>query len=332
MIVRAMAPSDLPSLIDLQEAGAVVAMADVFPQDQYPFPREAVLVRWRDEISDRSIGTYVAVDDDGQLVGFAATRGGELLHFGTALATWGQGTASELLGVMVDWLREASGEPTLRVFADNGRARRFYEKHGWRATGATSVSGFEPYPLLLEYSLWDDSPMPTNALYGDLQPATERIGLTERLDEERRAIVAQASDLSVDELHARPLAATDLSVGRIVKHLAFTEDRWFQHKLLGLELPEPWRAIDPSKVHDWSFESADRDDPQHILGLYDTAYQRSRDATAACPSMETLAFHPSFNNKPVNLRWLLAHMIDETAHHSGHIDLIRDSLGRPPVR
>jgi GNAT superfamily N-acetyltransferase len=152
MIVRAMATSDLPSLIGLQEAGAVVAMAEVFPQDQYPFPREAILARWRDEINDRSIGTYVAVDDDGQLVGFAASRSGELLHFGTALATWGKGTASELLEVVVGWLREASDEPTLRVFADNGRARRFYEKHGWRATGATGVSVFEPHPLLLEYS------------------------------------------------------------------------------------------------------------------------------------------------------------------------------------
>jgi ribosomal protein S18 acetylase RimI-like enzyme len=173
MIVRAMATTDLPSLLDLQEAGAVVGMADVFPQDQYPFPRGAVLDRWRDEINDGSIGTYVAVDDDGQLVGFAATREGELLHFGTAVATWGQGVASELLVVVVDRLREATDEPTLRVFADNGRARRFYEKHGWRATGATSVSGFEPHPLLLEYSLRERSAMPTNATHGDLHPATE---------------------------------------------------------------------------------------------------------------------------------------------------------------
>ena len=174
MMVRVMAACDLPSLIELQEAGAVVAMAEVFLQDQYPFPREAVLARWRDEINDRSIGTYVAVDDDGQLVGFAATRGGELLHFGTALATWGHGTASELLGVVVDWLREASDEPTLRVFADNGRARRFYEKHGWRPTGATSVSSFEPHPLLLEYSLPESPPMPMNALHSDPQPGAVR--------------------------------------------------------------------------------------------------------------------------------------------------------------
>ncbi len=57
-----------------------------------------------------------------------------------------------------------------------------------------------------------------------------------------------------------------------------------------------------------------------------------RSNAGACASMETLAVHPSFNQKSVNLRLLLAHMIDETAHHSGHIDLIRDALQRPPVR
>jgi uncharacterized damage-inducible protein DinB len=173
--------------------------------------------------------------------------------------------------------------------------------------------------------------VPTH-FYSDLQPANERIGLTQRLDEERRAVVAQAGDLSVDELHRRPLPATDLSIGSIVKHLAFTEDRWFQHKLLGLELPEPWCAVPAMEVHDWSFRSADLDGPDRILCLYDVACRRSQAATEACESMDTLAVFPSFGKKPVNVRWLLAHMIDETAHHSGHIDLIRDALGRPPVR
>jgi uncharacterized damage-inducible protein DinB len=173
--------------------------------------------------------------------------------------------------------------------------------------------------------------VPSNE-FADLQPATERTGFTERLDEERRAILAQARDLSVDETHARPLRATDLSIGRIVKHLAFAEDRWFQHKLLGLDLPEPWRSIDPTDAHDWSFRSADLDAHAHIVDLYESACQRSREATHACASLGTLAVYPSFGNKPVNLRWLLAHMIDETSRHSGHIDLIRDALGRPAVR
>lgn len=168
--------------------------------------------------------------------------------------------------------------------------------------------------------------------FADLQPASERVGLTERLDEERRAVLAQAADLSPEEFHARPLAATKLTIGRLVKHLAFAEDRWFQYKLLGLELPEPWRAINDTEAHEWSFYSADDDRAEDIVSLYAASCERSRTATAMCPSMDTLAAHPSFDKKPVNLRWLLAHMIDETARHSGHADLLRDALGRPPVR
>ena len=168
--------------------------------------------------------------------------------------------------------------------------------------------------------------------FADLQPSSERFGLTERLDEERRAVVSQASDLTPDELHAWPLPATNLTIGRLVKHLSFAEDRWFQHKLLGLELPVPRSSVDDGDAHEWSFHSADNDSAEELLGLYVAACELSRTATAACASMDTLAALLSFDKKPVNLRWLLADMIDETARHSGHADLIRDALGRPPVR
>jgi RimJ/RimL family protein N-acetyltransferase len=153
VIVRDMMLDDLPALIELQQAGAVVGMASVFPQDRHPFPRETIVARWQEELADPAVDVYAAVDDEGALVGFAATSGSELLHFGTAIDTWGQGTAGELLGVIVSRLLASGTEPTLRVFAENRRARRFYEKHGWRPTGLSSVSSFEPHPVLLEYAL-----------------------------------------------------------------------------------------------------------------------------------------------------------------------------------
>jgi len=148
-----MTERDLPALLDLQHDGAVLGMAEVFPQDAYPFPRDDIGARWRDEIADASVDAYVAEDDDGRLVGFAATTGSELLHFGTAVDTWGDGTAGELHDVVVGRLRAGGDEPALHVFADNRRARRFYEKHGWRHTGASRISQFPPHPLLLEYTL-----------------------------------------------------------------------------------------------------------------------------------------------------------------------------------
>src|SRR5262245_40038040 len=148
-----MTVDDLPALIDLQQAGAIVGLAEVFPQDLYPFPRQAIIDRWQAEIGDPEIETYVGVDDVGRIVGFAATTGSELLHFGTAIDTWGDGTASELHDVVVESLRGRDGQLTLFVFADNRRGRRFYDKHGWQPTGATKTGDFPPYAVLLEYTL-----------------------------------------------------------------------------------------------------------------------------------------------------------------------------------
>jgi RimJ/RimL family protein N-acetyltransferase len=50
--------------------------------------------------------------------------------------------------------RLAAGSATsarLRVFEDNQRARRFYEKLGWRRTDRLSRTSFPPYPVLVEY-------------------------------------------------------------------------------------------------------------------------------------------------------------------------------------
>ena len=149
-----MTEDDLAALIDLQRAGAIIGLADVFPQDLYPFPSDVIAARWRTEINDPAIETYVALDDGGRLVGFAATTGSELLHFGTAIDTWGDGTASELHDAVVGALC-VRGTPTLMVFADNRRGRRFYEKHGWQPTGATTKGDFPPYAPLLEYILPD---------------------------------------------------------------------------------------------------------------------------------------------------------------------------------
>lgn len=144
---------DLPALIEVQRAGAIAGLADVFPQDRYPFPSEVIVGRWAKEIDDPSIETYVALADE-RLVGFAATTDRELLHFGTAIDTWGSGTASTLHDAIVSKLR-ALGTPRLWVYAANGRGRRFYEKQGWRPTGATDTGAFAPYATLLEYCLPD---------------------------------------------------------------------------------------------------------------------------------------------------------------------------------
>lgn len=145
---------DLDAVLEVQAAGAVVGLAEVFAPDLYPFPRDAIRARWRNEITDPDIATFVAVEGrSDRVVGFAATRFVELLHFGIEVGSWGTGLAGEFLAEVVVELRDADADPWLRVFADNHRGRRFYEKHGWSATGESTVSSFAPYPELLTYTL-----------------------------------------------------------------------------------------------------------------------------------------------------------------------------------
>jgi RimJ/RimL family protein N-acetyltransferase len=153
VVLRGARLSDLPALVDLQQIGSVRALAHIFPQDTHPFPRATVLTRWARELADPEIEVYVVEPDD-RIAGFAAIRGPELLHFGTAVETWGSGLARAAHDEVVARIAATgAARARLRVFAENGRARRFYAKQGWHRTGRITRTSFPPHPVLLEYEL-----------------------------------------------------------------------------------------------------------------------------------------------------------------------------------
>lgn len=146
-------PSDLEALVEVQRTGAVAALAHIFDQQTYPFPTDQILARWTAHLADPVVRAYVVGVGGGRIVGFAATRGSELLHFGTAKDTWGTGVAAAAHDLVLDRLW-AEGVPHawLRVFQQNHRARRFYEKVGWSRTDQVSRSPFAPHPVLVHYT------------------------------------------------------------------------------------------------------------------------------------------------------------------------------------
>jgi len=159
----------------------------------------------------------------------------------------------------------------------------------------------------------------------DLQPADERTALVQRLDHYRAIAIAALIDVEWEVSSTRLLPATNLTIAGIVKHLAWAEDRWFQGRLLGAEMPAPWNV--PGADHpDHAMRLAPDDSGDGIVELYSSACERSRSALARFDSLSHVAAVPSFGRGPVNLRWILVHMIDETARHAGHLDLLRDCL------
>lgn len=104
------------------------------------------------------------------------------------------------------------------------------------------------------------------------------------------------------------------------------EDLWFSRKLLGSELVEPWASAPLKEDPDWDFRSSRADTVAEIRTLYVDACDRSRAAAAQVGGLDSPAALPSFGLGPVSLRWIYVHMIEETAQHSGHLDLLSDAL------
>ena len=151
--------------------------------------------------------------------------------------------------------------------------------------------------------------------------AGERATLEQRLDAYRKDVVGRLDRVTEAQAAARLLPATDMTIGGIVKHLAHMEDLWFTHKLLGREFPAPW----PGPDEDWAWRSAADDSIDDLRALYLAACSRSRLAAAGFRGLDDRAALISFGKSPVSLRWLLVHMIGETAQHAGHLDLLVDA-------
>ncbi|MEV4414843.1 DinB family protein [Catellatospora sp. NPDC049609] len=156
--------------------------------------------------------------------------------------------------------------------------------------------------------------------------AGERATLEQFLDFHRSCVLDALDGLSGDDAAARLLPATSLTIGGIVRHLARVEDGWFQETLLGVPLPEPWASAPGAGEPDGEFRFSPADSVSDLRTLYLAACDRSRRAAATCASLDDRAARPSFGVGPVSLRWLLVHMIEETAQHRGHLDLLRDVL------
>lgn len=159
----------------------------------------------------------------------------------------------------------------------------------------------------------------------DLQPEDERTAPVQRLDQYRAIAAASLIDLQWEEASTHLLPATDLTIAGIVKHLAWAEDRWFQGRLRGVEMPAPW-GVPGTDDPDHAMRFAPGDSIDGIVELYSSACERSRLALGRCDSLSEVATVPLFGIGPVNVRWILVHMIEETARHAGHLDLLRDCL------
>ena len=140
--------------------------------------------------------------------------------------------------------------------------------------------------------------------------------------------------MKADGLDQAQLAAvhppSTLTLGGLLKHAALNDDWWFVRVLEGRESEPDWvpaGAFDADE--DWEFHSAADDSPTELLRIFDEAAagaDAAIDRALAKDGLDTGSVKPSRAGKPISLRWILVHMIEEYARHNGHADLLREAI------
>ena len=154
--------------------------------------------------------------------------------------------------------------------------------------------------------------------------ANEQEGLLAYLAQMRYGLRLTAYGLTAEQLRATPTAST-LSVGGLIKHCASTEEGW-----LATVRGEP-QAVDYGR-YQRDFAMADGETIDDVLARYDRAAEQTEKTVAELDNLDHRI--PIDHSVPWNrtdldhwtLRWVLLHLIEETARHTGHADIIRESI------
>lgn len=105
----------------------------------------------------------------------------------------------------------------------------------------------------------------------------------------------------------------------LISHLRWVEYSWFQVVFLGEEDEGPWTDEDPDREMRIAVDIPLAD----LLSDYEEQAARYRELVAG-HSLDDKAERPIRDGRNVDLRWILLHLIEETARHNGHLDILRE--------
>jgi hypothetical protein len=107
----------------------------------------------------------------------------------------------------------------------------------------------------------------------------------------------------------------------LVKHLTADEHGWFVVNFAATGEPHMFESPDDP---DADFHVTDEETTDEIVQGYLRACARSREIYDAASSLDATFEHP--RRGTMSLRWIMNHMIEETARHAGHADIIRELI------
>jgi uncharacterized damage-inducible protein DinB len=130
----------------------------------------------------------------------------------------------------------------------------------------------------------------------------------------RESAILKLEDLDDEQLRWRP-AATANSLGQIVMHLGYAERLWLRVIFAGETMDMSWRQYMFVLSEGWSVED--------VVRFY-RAETAAADAVLDGAASMDLPSAPEI--RPTTLRWVVTHLLEETARHCGHMDITRELL------
>ena len=154
---------------------------------------------------------------------------------------------------------------------------------------------------------------------GDL---SDRSTLLAMLDYTRKTAWMKCEGISDEDARRAPIPTSPLmTVSGIVSHLRWVEWSWIQRRFLGIEDVGPWTddENDPDREFhfrlDWPLADVVED--------YRTM-AREHDELIAGLDLDKTGVHTMRDGKPMPMRWIVHHLVEENARHNGHIDIVRE--------
>jgi hypothetical protein len=152
-------------------------------------------------------------------------------------------------------------------------------------------------------------------------PVGERETLIHYLDAYRLTLRMKCDGLTAEQLARRSVPPSTLSLLGLVRHLAEVERGWTRRVMRGEEAPRLWG--EPGRDADFEGAVGDPDVVDRAL----TAWQIEMDVTDALVTATDLGtISASTTARPIALRAVLVHLIEEYARHCGHADLLRECI------
>lgn len=155
----------------------------------------------------------------------------------------------------------------------------------------------------------------------DTPPAwDERTTLDTFLDYARATVRAKCEGLSDENARAAPLPGSPLTtISGLVSHVKWVEYSWIETNFFGGEDGGPWTEDDPDREMRLGLSTP----LAQLLDEYDAQCDRYR-ALLADVDLDQRAARPFRSGEHPTLRWILIHLVEETARHNGHIDILRE--------